>query len=142
MAEMGTASTQIDATVDRILEVINDVEGLPARLSAFHLAKVLERDSEGRPQRAEFEVDARLKVVHYFLEYEYAPNKVSWKMTEGDMNELTGSYELKSKGDGTEVVYSYAIDPGFPVPGFIRKQGVKMMVSGALDDLKKTAESR
>lgn len=141
MADTGTASIQIDATADRILEVINDVEGLPERLSAFKMAKVLERDPEGRPLRAEFELDARLKVVHYFLEYEHASNKVSWKMTEGDMNELTGSYELKPGANGTEVVYSYAIDPGFPVPGFIRKQGVKMMVSGALDDLKKTAEA-
>lgn len=141
MADTGTASIQIDANAERILEVINDVEGLPGRLSAFKMAKVLERDPEGRPLRAEFELDARLKVVHYFLEYEHAPNKVSWKMTEGDMNELIGSYELKPGANGTEVVYSYSIDPGFPVPGFIRKQGVKMMVSGALDDLKKTAEA-
>jgi len=141
MADTGTASIQIDATSERIMEVINDVEGMPDRLSAFQIAKVLERDAEGRPSRAEFELDARIKVVHYFLEYVYEPNKVSWKMTEGDMNELTGSYELKPGDGGTEVIYSYAIDPGFPVPGFIRKQGVKMMVSGALDDLKKTAEA-
>lgn len=142
MADSGSASITIDAKEEKVLDVINDVESLPERIDAFKRAEVLERDGEGRPKRAEFEVDARIKVIHYVLEYSYSSNSVSWKMIDGDVNEITGSYVLEPAGEATKVTYSYSIDAGFPVPGFLRKQGVKMMVDGALKDLKKTTESR
>ncbi|HVF11570.1 MAG TPA: SRPBCC family protein [Actinomycetota bacterium] len=142
MADSGSASITIDANEEKVLDVINDVESLPERIDAFKQAEVLERDGEGRPKRAEFEVDARIKVIHYVLEYSYSSNSVSWKMIDGDVNEITGSYVLEPAGETTKVTYSYSIDAGFPVPGFLRKQGVKLMVDGALKDLKKTTESR
>lgn len=142
MADSGSASITIDASEEKVLDVINDVESLTDRLDAFKQADVLERDDQGRPKRAQFEVDARIKVIHYVLEYSYSPNSVSWKMIDGDVNEITGSYVLEAAGEATKVTYSYSIDAGFPVPGFLRKQGIKTMVDGALKDLKKTTESR
>ena len=41
----------------------------------------------------------------------------------------------------TEVTYEMAIDPGFPVPGFLKRQAEKQIVKGALEDLKKRVES-
>lgn len=142
MADSGTASITIDASEEKVLEVINDIESLPERIDAFKQAEVLERDDQGRPKKAKFEVDARIKVIHYALEYTYSAKGVSWKMVDGDVNEITGSYVLEPAGESTKVTYSYSIDAGFPIPGFLRKQGVKIMVDGALKDLKKTTESR
>lgn len=141
MPDTGSESIVINATPERILAVINDVEGMPQRMDAFQQADVLEKDDQGRPKRAEFTLDARLKVLHYILEYEYPPNGVKWKMVEGDPNDISGGYELEPQGDSTKVTYNYSIDAGFPVPGFLRKQGVKMMADAALKDLKKHAES-
>lgn len=140
MADTGSASIEINADVDRILGVVTDVEAYPDWQPAFKTAKVLERDSEGRPAKAEFEVDAMIKTIHYTLEYSYPPNGISWSMVDGDVKQIKGSYELEPQGESTSVTYTYEIDAGFPIPGFLRKQGVKMMVSGALNDLRKRAE--
>jgi hypothetical protein len=61
-------------------------------------------------------------------------------LVDGDVKQIKGSYELEPQGESTKVTYTYEIDAGFPIPGFLRKQGVKMMVSGALNDLRKRAE--
>lgn len=140
MADTGSAAIEINAEADRILDVVTDIEAYPQWQGAFKKALVLERDSEGRPAKAEFEVDAMIKTIHYVLEYSYSPGGISWSMVEGDVKEIKGSYRLEPKDGSTEVTYAYEIDAGFPMPGFLRKQGVKMMVSGALNDLKKRAE--
>jgi ribosome-associated toxin RatA of RatAB toxin-antitoxin module len=141
MADSGSKSIEIFATPERILEVVADVDAYPDWMDAFKKAAVLEKDGEGRPAKAEFTVDARIKVINYTLEYSYAANAVSWKKVDGDVKEIIGSYELDPKDDGTLVTYTYTIDPGFPVPGFLRKQGVNMMVNTALNSLKARAES-
>lgn len=140
MADTGSESITIEAAPGKILEIINDVESLPQRMDAFHEATVLERDPQGRPAQAEFTLDARLKVLHYVLEYQYGENSVSWKMVKGDPKEISGSYALEPDGSRTKVTYSYSIDAGFPVPGFLRRQGLKMMADAALKDLKDMAE--
>lgn len=141
MADTGTASIEINANKDRIVDVVTDIDAYPEWMSAFKKAVILERDSENRPAKAEFEVDAMIKTIHYVLAYTYSADRISWSMVEGDVKEIKGSYTLDPQEGTTEVTYAYEIDAGFPVPGFLRKQGVKMMVSGALNDLKKRAES-
>lgn len=141
MAQSGTESIEIAATPQKILEVVSDVDSYPDWMPAFKLARILEKDEQGRPTRAEFEVDARLKVVDYTLEYAYPQDGIEWKSVGGSVKQIDGAYSLQPKGDNTLVTYRYAIDPGFSVPGFLLKQGVKLMVSTALNDLKKRAES-
>lgn len=140
MADTGSASIEVDADADRIMEVVTDVEAYPDWQPAFKKAVVLETDSEGRPAKAEFEVDAMIKTLHYVLKYSYSSGGIAWSLVKGDVKQLEGSYTLEPDGESTKVTYTYEIDPGFPIPGFLRKQGVKMMVSGALNDLKKRAE--
>lgn len=141
MAESGSETIKVNASVSRILDVVADVDAYPDWMPPFKHAKALETADSGRPSRAEFEVDARLKVIHYTLEYSWTDASVSWHKVDGDVNEIKGSYVLKPEGDSTLIEYTYTIDPGFPVPKFMMKQGIKMMVSGALNELKKKAES-
>jgi len=42
---------------------------------------------------------------------------------------------------GTEVLYALRVEPAFTVPGFLRRQAEKQIVSSALRGLKKRAES-
>jgi ribosome-associated toxin RatA of RatAB toxin-antitoxin module len=140
MAESGTEAIEIDATPERILEVVADIESYPSWMPAFKKAVVVERDDKGRPLKAEFELDAMIKRLRYVLRYSYPKKGVSWEKVEGDVKEIKGSYSLAPRGDSTKVTYSYTLDPGFSVPGFLLKQGVRMMVSSALNDLKKRAE--
>ncbi|MDQ3940933.1 MAG: cyclase, partial [Actinomycetota bacterium] len=103
-----------------------------------------ETDTEGRATKVWFEVDAKLKVVRYTLAYDYsgAPDSVSWDLLDGDVRELSGSYVFDEFDDVTEVEYETRIDPGFPVPGMIKRQAQKQIAKGALEDLKTRVESR
>lgn len=141
MGETGTAEIDIEAKPKEILEVICDVESYPEWMSAFKKAVLLESDDKGRPLKAEFEVDALVKTVNYVLAYKYPRNGVSWEKIDGNVREIKGEYVLKAQGPMTKVTYSYDIDPGFPVPGFLKRRAIGLMVGAALGDLKDRCES-
>ena len=67
----------------------------------------------------------------------------SWSAIPGvDITAMEGSYEFRELGDGnTEVLYALRVDPAFTIPGFLRKQAEKQIVSSALRGLKKRSES-
>jgi hypothetical protein len=80
--------------------------------------------------------------VRYTLEYDYsnAPASFSWDLVDGDVKELSGSYGFDEFDDVTEVTYELSIEPGFPLPGFMKRQAEKQIMKGALQDLKKRVE--
>ncbi|GAC1362617.1 MAG: hypothetical protein NVSMB32_03180 [Actinomycetota bacterium] len=140
--ESGSETIDIKATPQRILAVVTDVDAYPKWNDEFKEAKVLDRDAQGRPSRASFELDAKIKTVRYNLAYTYPDGGISWQNEEGgDVKLIKGSYQFSQSGPTTTVTYNFEIDPGFPVPAFIRRQAVKMIVSRALGGLKKRAES-
>jgi uncharacterized membrane protein len=144
MAEGVKDSIDIQATAEEIFEVATDFATYPEWNANIKNVEVKETDDEGRASQVWFEVDAKLKVVTYTLEYDYssAPEGFAWDLVGGDVKELKGSYVFDEFDDVTEVTYEIAIDPGFPVPKLLRKQAEKQIVRGALDDLKKRVESR
>lgn len=142
MAESVKDNIDIKATAEEIFAVANDVETYPEWNSQIKKVEVTERDDEGRPLKAYFEVDLKLKQVSYTLAYDYsgAPESFSWDLVEGDVNELSGSYTFDEFDDVTEVTYEMKADPGFKIPSMIRRQVEKAVVKGALEDLKKRVE--
>lgn len=137
----GSASIDIAAPADRICNVVMDINAYPQWIKEMKQASVVQSDDLGRPLRASFAVDAKVKTVRYDLLYEYAPNTISWHTpADGDVSEISGSYRMSPAGNGTHVDYEYAIDPGFPMPGPLRKQAVKIIVATALKGLKKRVE--
>ena len=141
-AESGTESIEINATPEAVFGVMTDIDSFPKWMDEFKEATVIDRDGEGRPTRASFELDAKIKTVRYILAYTYPENGLAWENEEGgDVKTIKGSYIMSPSGDATTVTYNFEIDPGFPVPSFIRRQAVKMIVSRALGGLKKRVES-
>jgi uncharacterized membrane protein len=66
---------------------------------------------------------------------------MSWVAVAGSVKELIGSYEFESVGEGrTRVRYKLAIDPGFPLPGMVKQASAKLIVSTALNELRKHTE--
>lgn len=140
--ESGSESIEIKATPERILQVVTDIEAYTKWNDEFKEAKVDDTDASGRPSRASFVLDAKIKTVKYTLAYTYPGTGVAWESEEGgDVKLIKGSYEFAQTGDVTNVTYNFEIDPGFPVPAFIRRQAVKVIVSRALNGLKARAES-
>ena len=70
-------------------------------------------------------------------------NGFSWSAEPGDdITAMDGSYQFNELDDGgTEVLYALRVDPAFSLPGFLRRQAEKQIVSSALRGLKRRAEA-
>ncbi len=142
MAESVSDTIDIEASAQEIFEVATDLEKYPEWNANIKKVEVQETDDEGRPTKVWMQVDAKVRTVAYTLEYDYsdAPESFSWHLLEGDVKELSGSYTFDEFDDVTEVRYETKVDPGFPIPGLIKRQAEKQIVKGALQDLKKRVE--
>jgi uncharacterized membrane protein len=143
LADSVSDTIDVEASVERLFEVATDFEAYPEWNANIKNVEVRERDDEGRARLVWYEVDAKIKKLKYVLEYDYtdAPEAFSWKLVDGDVKELRGSYRFDDFGDVTEVQYETAIDPGFKVPGMLKRQAERQIVKGALEDLKKRVEA-
>ena len=143
MAHHGVSSIDVDATAEELFAIVTDIEAYPDWIGDVKEVEVLERDSEGRPTASTMRVDVTIKEVTYTLDYEYdGHERMSWlSRPGGDVKSIEGSYtfEINDEG-GTRVTYDLAIDPGFPVPGFMMKRAAKHIAGQALDGLKARAE--
>jgi ribosome-associated toxin RatA of RatAB toxin-antitoxin module len=137
-------SIDVSATLQEIFDVATDLDSYPEWNESIQEVEVRARDDDGLPLEVWMKVDAKLKVVQYTLAYDYAgaPGSFSWHLVEGDIKELEGTYSFDEFEDVTEVTYEMKVDPGFPVPGFLKRQAEKQIARGALEDLKKRVESR
>jgi uncharacterized membrane protein len=142
MADSVSDSIDIAASAEEIFAVATDLEKYPEWNANIKKVEVQESDDEGRPTKVWMQVDAKIKTVSYTLSYDYseAPESFSWDLLEGDVKELSGSYVFDEFDDVTEVRYETRVDPGFPMPGMIKRQAQKQIVKGALQDLKKRVE--
>lgn len=139
----GTFSTlEIDATPETLYDVAADVAVYPEWASGVKEVEVLETDSEGRVLRARFVVDGFIKEIEYVLTYTHdRPHSLSWVADQSsDLEMLEGSYQFTPKENGaTEVVYALRVEPKFTIPGFLKRQAEKQIVTTALRGLRKRA---
>ncbi len=143
MAEGTVQSIEIPASPEFIFEVLADLELYPEWITAMREVEVLERDGDNRPKRARFLVDAMIKEIAYDLDYEHEPPvRMSWTAVPGeDIKQMVGSYELTELDNGeTDVVYALMVEPEFKVPGFLRRQAERQLISTALRGLKRRVE--
>ncbi len=142
MAEKVKDSIDISATAEQIFQVATDFDSYPEWNANIKKVEVRASDDEGLPTEVWFEVDAKVKTIHYTLEYDYsdAPDSFSWDLKEGDVKQLTGTYTFDEFGDVTDVTYELAIDPGFRIPNLLKRQAEKQIMSSALKELKKRVE--
>ena len=143
MGQKVSDSIRISADPDTILDVITDMEAYPEWAEGMREAEVLETDSEGRPSRTRYRVDAKVVEATYTLAYTYGDNRVSWELVEGEMlNQLDGVYILAPSGSETDVTYELEADVDIPLPGFMKKRAAKQILDQGLRGLKQRAESR
>jgi ribosome-associated toxin RatA of RatAB toxin-antitoxin module len=135
----------VQATPERCIGVVCDVEAYPQWVADMKDVRVLERDGEGKALVVAFRAGAFGRSTSYVLAYDYSelPAKVSWSQRDGDITRsLDGSYEfVPTPEGGTEVVYQLAIDLRVPVPGFVRRRAEAQILHAALRDLKSRVES-
>ena len=144
MAMEGTVqSIEVSADAQTVYEVALDLDAYPEWATGVKEVEIEEEDEYGRPVKASFVADAMIKEIAYTLLYRYdLDDGFSWSAEPGsDITAMEGSYRFTSiDAGGTEVLYALKVDPAFTVPGFLRRQAEKQIVSNALRGLKKRAE--
>lgn len=144
MAVEGTVQrVEVSAEPQHVHEIALDLEAYPEWIDGVKSVVIVSEDEQGRPADAEFVVNAMIKEISYTLQYDYDyDNGFAWTaIPNDDITSLVGRYEFNELADGgTEVVYALKVDPAFNVPGFLRRQAEKQIISTALRGLKKRAE--
>jgi len=137
----GTFQTlEIDAPAEALYDVAADIASYPEWATGVKEVEVLESDSEGRVERARFVLEGFVKEIEYVLRYTHdRPNVLSWVAEEDskDVRMLEGSYTFNVVDEATEVVYALTVEPNFTIPGFLRRQAEKQIVTTALRGLRK-----
>ena len=140
MAEGTFQTLEIDAPAEALYDVAADIASYPEWATGVKEVEVLERTSDGLVERARFVVDVMVKEIEYVLRYTHdRPNVLSWVAEEDskDVRMLEGSYTFTVEDGATEVVYALTVEPNFTMPGFLRRQAEKQIVTTALRGLRK-----
>ncbi len=141
----GVASTEIDAPIETVWKVVEDVGSAPDWQNGLEEMEALERDAEDRIVVANSTSDAKVRHVTTRIRFTYdPPHKVEWTQEKGDLKSLVGAWELEDLGGRTRATYRLDGDPGRmlgmlirgPVEGKIRD----VLVNGRPDELKRRVE--
>lgn len=142
----GTFSAlEIDASPEVLYDTAADVASYPEWASGVKEVTILDTDAEGRVERARILLEGFVKEIEYVLRYTHdRPQLLSWVAEESDdLRMLEGSYQFTPQDDGsTEVVYSLRVELNFNLPGFVRRQAEKQIVTTALRGLRKRVLER
>jgi carbon monoxide dehydrogenase subunit G len=147
MAQLGgNASADIDAPLDRVWQVVEDVATAPEWQGGLDRLTVLERDDAGRPTLVVTENDIKVRQIKAHVRFFYdAPTRLSWTQEKGDLKSVQGAWELADLGDGrTRATYRLDADPG-RVLGLVLRGPVEaatraIFVSGRPGELKQRVE--
>jgi ribosome-associated toxin RatA of RatAB toxin-antitoxin module len=142
----GSSTAEIDAPLERVWEVVEDVEDAPNWQGGLKGLHALERDDEGRAIVCEADNDAKVLTVKSTVRFQYdGPMRLSWSQEKGQLKSVDGRWELEDLGDGrTRATYALEVDPGRRLGMLVRGplvDALRDMLAGArAGELKKRVE--
>ena len=124
----GTSTAEIDAPIDEVWALVEDVEKAPRWQGGMKGMDVLERDDDGRALLCETESDAKVRTVRSIVRFNYdPPTALRWTQVKGELKSVDGRWDLEELNDGrTRATYWIEADLG-------RMLG--MVIRGPLVDL-------
>ena len=138
MAVKESREVTIEASPKEILDVVANVEAMPEWSSIHQSAEVLERDAQGRPQRAKMKVKTTGVTDEIVLTYTWRDDGVTWTQESGKASRnQEGGYTLAPQGDTTRTTFDLELDPLVPLPGFVLKRAIKGVMELNTDGLRK-----
>jgi carbon monoxide dehydrogenase subunit G len=147
MAHMGgTAEAEIDAPIEEVWALVEDVLIAPEWQGGLVSISALERDVEGRPTLVESVSDIKVRQVKTEVRFSYdPPSRLSWTQEKGDLKSVEGSWALEDLGDGrTRATYTLDADPGrvlgMLIRGPVESAARAMLVSARPVELKERIE--
>jgi uncharacterized membrane protein len=132
----------VEGTPQQCFDALLDYESFPEWQRAVKSVEVVQRDRAGRGRDIAFEIDAKVRTIHYELRYSYEPpHRIAWEYLGGDVKDVDGEMVLEDRGDGTTLAtYSLALDPGVWLPGPLQKVLNDQVMKGSVEDLKRRVE--
>jgi polyketide cyclase/dehydrase/lipid transport protein len=138
-----TYATEVAGSVDDCFAVLTDFAAYPEWSSPITECRVVDRHPDGLARRVAFALDMTLKTVRYVLEYTYdPPHGATWRLVEGDLNGVEGSYRFDAADGATTATCTQAIDLGFWVPGLLRRTFERKALQDSVEEFRKAVEAR
>lgn len=143
-----SASTDIDAPIDAVWAIVQDVAGWPEWQATLGALDILEADGDGRAELCAVEFDAKVTKIKMKLACSYsAPTRMSFARVSGDLSDLSGSWRLEELGDGrTKATYQLDVNPGGVLNFFLNEERIGKLRETLVDvrpgELKARAEAR
>lgn len=145
MGEKSQATVTLAATAQDCIDVATDFESYPNWSDSVKSVEVVSKDEQGRGTEVKFTIVAMGKEITYSAKYDYSnlPNGYTWVLGESDIvTQLDGSYEFEENGDEVNATYSLEADLSIPMPGFMKKTAVKMLVDKASQAMRAEVSKR
>ncbi len=142
----GSASAEIDAPLEGVWAVVQDLLAAPEWQGGLDKITALERDPDGRPSLVETENDIKVRRVKSRVRIRYeGPTRLSWTQEKGDMKSVEGVWELDDLGSGrTRASYRLNADPGrmlgLVIRGPVEAATRAILVNGRPDELRRRVE--
>jgi uncharacterized protein YndB with AHSA1/START domain len=142
----GRASAEIDAPLEEVWAVVEDVMSAPQWQGGLDKLTALEHDAEGRPTLVESENDIKVRRIKAHVRFRYeGPERLSWSQEKGDMSSVEGAWELEDIGKGrTHATYVLDADPGrmlgLVIRGPVEAATRAIFVNGRPGELKRRVE--
>jgi ribosome-associated toxin RatA of RatAB toxin-antitoxin module len=133
----GSSTAEIDAPIERVWELVEDVELAPDWQGGMNSMRAIERDEQGRATLCEVGADAKVRTVKTIVRFDYGeePRRLSWRQEKGDVKSLHGSWELEDLSGGrTRATYRIEVDPGRVLGMMVRgpvEAVIRQMLAGA-----------
>ncbi|HSD78119.1 MAG TPA: SRPBCC family protein [Solirubrobacteraceae bacterium] len=142
----GSASAEIDAPLDDVWAVVEDVLTAPQWQGGLVGMTALETDGDGRATLVETENDIKVRHVKTQVRFSYdGPTRLSWRQEKGDLKSVEGEWLLEDLGGGrTKATYTLDSDPGRIISMLLRgpiESAVRgMLVNSRPGELKRRVE--
>jgi len=143
----GTADAEIDAPVEEIWAIVEDVLTAPDWQGGLVAVTALEHDDDGRPTLVESVSDIKIRHVKTQVRFTYEPpTRLSWTQEKGDLKSVEGSWQLEDLGGGrTRATYTLDGDPGrvlgMLIRGPVEAAARAMLVNARPGELKARVEN-
>jgi carbon monoxide dehydrogenase subunit G len=133
---IGTSTAEINAPLDEVWTVVEDIEIAPEWQGGLNSLVPLDRDDQGRGTRCEVGADIKVKTIKTIVRFTYdGPTRLSWTQEKGDLKSVDGSWELEDLGDGrTRATYRVEVDFGRMLGAMVRgpiESAIRQMLAGA-----------
>ena len=142
----GTSTIEIEAPIERVWDVVEDVLSAPDWQGGLKDVEELERDAEDHVTLAETSSDAKVRTLKSTVRFAYdEPSRLDWRQEKGEMKSVEGTWELDDLGDGrTRATYRLEVELGRMLGMVIRGPLVDVLrgqlVSARAGELKERVE--